>query len=79
MKFSVAFPLLLTLLSLAVTGRAEDAALLTPPPGPAPKINGPTVYGCRPGHPFLYRIPATGQRPMVFNVKPMPATLEDSR
>ena len=36
---------------------AEEKVLLTPKPGPAPKINGPKVYGCRPGHPFLYRIP----------------------
>jgi len=23
-------------------------------------INGPLVYGCCPGHPFLYRIPCQG-------------------
>ena len=35
---------------------AEEKILLTPKPGPAPHINGPKVYGCRPGHPFIYRI-----------------------
>ncbi len=53
----------------------EDAALLTPPPGPAPKINGPTIYACGPAHPFLYRIPATGRRPMRFSAAGLPAGL----
>ncbi|HWH67919.1 MAG TPA: NPCBM/NEW2 domain-containing protein, partial [Candidatus Sulfotelmatobacter sp.] len=39
---------------------SEQAVILTPKPGPAPRINGPKVYGCRPGSPFLYRIPAQG-------------------
>jgi alpha-galactosidase len=53
----------------------EKAEILTPPPGPKPKINGPSVYGCRPNHPFLYRIPATGTRPMTFSAKGLPAGL----
>lgn len=44
----------------------EKAVILTPKPPLAPRINGPKVYGCRPGNPFLYRIPATGERPMQF-------------
>ncbi len=51
---------------------AEEAVLLTPPPPAAPRINGPTVYGVRPGAPFLYRIPATGQRPMTFAAAGLP-------
>ena len=54
---------------------AEEKVLLTPKPGPAPKINGPKVYGCRPGHPFLYRIPCTGTRPMAFKAANLPDTL----
>lgn len=49
--------------------------LLTPPPPDRPRINGPSVYGAGPGMPFLYRIPATGQRPMTFNVENLPAGL----
>jgi alpha-galactosidase len=49
--------------------------ILTPQPGPEPKINGPKVFGARPGMPFLYRIPATGLRPMRFAVKSLPAGL----
>src|SRR5271157_2671396 len=66
---------LLLLLSAAVAGQAEDAVLLTPPPGPKPKINGPKIYACGPKHPFLYRIPATGQRPIQFAAEGLPAGL----
>lgn len=53
----------------------EAVILFTPAPGPAPRINGPKVYGARPGHPFLYRIPAQGERPMVFSAKHLPKGL----
>jgi alpha-galactosidase len=46
-----------------------------PQPGPEPRINGPSVYGCRPGHPFIYRIPCTGERPIHFSVKGLPKSL----
>lgn len=55
--------------------KSEEAPILTPKPGPAPRINGPKVYGARPGNPFLYRIPAQGQRPMVFSVNNLPKGL----
>lgn len=54
---------------------AEEKVLLTPKPGPTPKINGPKVYGCRPGHPFIYRIPCTGTRPIAFSAAKLPETL----
>jgi len=53
----------------------EPAIVLTPKPSPAPRINGPTVYGCRPGNPFLYRIPTQGERPMTFSVRGLPRGL----
>jgi alpha-galactosidase len=59
----------------AVAPPSEEAVLLTPKPGPAPRLNGPKVYGCRPGNPFLYRIPAQGQRPMQFSAEGLPSTL----
>ncbi len=48
---------------------------LTPKAGPAPRINGPLVYGVRPGSPFLYRIPCTGERPIKFSAENLPAGL----
>ena len=53
-------------------GGVEQRFILTPKPGPEPRINGPKIYGCRPGSPFLYRIPATGDRPMTFGAEGLP-------
>jgi alpha-galactosidase len=53
----------------------EASVILTPKPGTKPKINGPTVFGCRPNNDFLYRIPATGERPMFFATENLPAGL----
>jgi alpha-galactosidase len=61
--------------SLGQSSPGEEAAILTPAPGPAPHINGPRRYGCRPGNPFLYRIPTTGSRPMKFSIDHLPRSL----
>src|SRR6185503_7829386 len=61
---------------VTIAAPVDAAVILTPKPGPAPRINGPKVYGCRPGHPFLYRIPCTGERPMQFTAKDLPASLK---
>jgi len=53
----------------------EQRIILTPKPRPEPHINGPKVYGCRPGRPFLYRIPCTGQRPITFTARNLPPSL----
>lgn len=54
---------------------AVDFEIITPRPKPQPRINGPLVYGCRPGHPFLYRIPCQGERPIRFAVNGLPKEL----
>lgn len=51
------------------------AEILTPPAKPTPQINGPAVFGVRPGHQFLYAIPASGERPMQFAVDALPPGL----
>ncbi|MCH5377095.1 MAG: NPCBM/NEW2 domain-containing protein [Planctomycetes bacterium] len=53
----------------------EPAVLLTPPAPAEPRIHGPRVCGLRPGAPFLYRIPATGLRPMTFAATGLPESL----
>lgn len=53
----------------------EERVVLTPKPGRGPRVNGPRVYGCRPGNPFLYRIPAQGERPMEFSARGLPGSL----
>ena len=54
----------------------EEPYILTPKPPRTPQIHGPRVIGCRPGHPFLYRIPATGLRPMRFAAFGLPKGLK---
>jgi alpha-galactosidase len=58
----------------AATGEPAPVApyILTPPAPATPRINGASVFGVRPGSPFLFTIPATGDRPMEFSVKNIP-------
>ncbi len=53
-----------------------SAFILTPPPPSMPRINGPAIFGVRPRHPFLYTIPATGDRPRTYAVKNLPEGLK---
>ncbi len=53
----------------------EKGVVLTPPAPPTPRINGAKLFGVRPGSPFFFTIPATGQRPMTFAVENLPAGL----
>lgn len=39
------------------------------------RINGPKVVGCTPTYPFIFRIPASGQRPLAYSVKGLPKGL----
>lgn len=56
---------------------AQDPTLiLTPKPPAFPHINGPKVYGARMGHSFLYRIPCTGVRPILFSARDLPSSLQ---
>lgn len=71
--------ILFLLAALALTSVAAASAaqpILTPKPGPQPKINGPQVCGARPGRPFLYRIPCTGERPVRFSAAGLPRELK---
>ena len=62
--------------------KPETAGL---PPGPrpdiihptpvAPAIHGPRIVGSTPGRPFLFTIPATGEKPLQFSAKGLPEGL----
>jgi alpha-galactosidase len=52
---------------------ADAPVILTPRPAATPRINGPKIFGVRPGAPLLYSIPATGDRPMTFAADGLPA------
>ena len=50
--------------------------ILTPPPPATPRINGARIFGVRPGSPFLFTVPATGNRPMTFSAADLPKGLQ---
>jgi len=62
-------------LTLEAAAEEERAVILTPKSSPQPRINSAKVFGVRPGHLFLFTIPATGDRPMTFSAKGLPAGL----
>ncbi len=59
--------------------RADERVVLTPKPGPAPRINGARIFGVRPGSPLLFTIAATGERPMEFSAERLPEGLSVDR
>ena len=74
----------LLVLALAIVSplRADETKavpapyILTPPAPATPRINGANVFGLRPGSPFLFTIPATGERPMKFTADDLPKSLK---
>ncbi len=50
----------------------EAAVIYTPKAALTPRINGSKIYGARAGNDFLFRIAATGERPMEFKAKGLP-------
>jgi alpha-galactosidase len=64
---------------------AKPEPFVLPPDAPAvismatraePSINGPRITGATPGRPFLFRIPATGDGPLTFSARGLPAGVE---
>ncbi len=68
-------PIILLALVTAFAAPLAAQSALTPKPSPKPRINGASVFGVRPGSPFLYKIPATGERPLRFAASGLPAGL----
>lgn len=56
--------------------RAKQWGILTPTAPRKPLINAPPLYGVGPGSPVLYRVPATGERPMQFGALQLPPGLQ---
>ncbi|MDD5140840.1 MAG: putative Ig domain-containing protein [Verrucomicrobiales bacterium] len=79
MKSRLLFAIVLTCvcqLRAAETNAVIAPYLLTPQAPATPRINGASVFGVRPGSPFLFTIPATGDRPMKFSAKNLPRGLK---
>jgi alpha-galactosidase len=63
------------LVSPLYAGQENERIVLTPKPGPAPRINGARIFGVRPGSPFLFTVPATGNRPLAYGAVDLPRGL----
>ena len=46
--------------------------ILTPPEKAEPQINGADIWGVRPGHPVIFRVATSGERPMKFSATGLP-------
>jgi len=69
--------ILATAVFTSILAPAQNAPEIRTPPAPhTPRINGPDIFGVRPDHPFLYHIPATGDRPMTYSVDNLPDGLQ---
>lgn len=78
-------PFLLLILAILITASAEvppydatfpngvEKPILTPKTGAKPRLNGATIFGVRPGMPFLYQIHASGRKPLKYSIKNLPA------
>jgi alpha-galactosidase len=60
----------------AKEGVANPPEIRTPKSPLTPRINGPSIFGVRPGSFFLYHIPATGERPTQFSARGLPTGLQ---
>ena len=58
---------------VADASATEQLGILTPPEKEAPQFNGADIWGVRPGHPVIFRVPVSGVRPMKFSAKGLPA------
>ena len=56
----------------AVDRPVEPAEILTPPPAAVPRINSAPAFGVRLGHPVLYTVVATGEKPVTFAADGLP-------
>ncbi|GAA4279512.1 NPCBM/NEW2 domain-containing protein [Aquimarina mytili] len=53
----------------------EEKIIVTPSESLQPKINGPDIFGIRKDSPFLYKIPASGKKPIIYEVDNLPKGL----
>jgi len=81
LRFTLGLVVLFTVLAAgaSVGSGQQTSDLRTPKPLETPRLNGPKFYGVRPGHPFLYRIPSTGNRPMRYAARNLPHSLKLDR
>ena len=52
---------------------SRQLGILTPAEKPEPRINGADIWGVRPGHPVIFRVATSGERPIKFSAEGLPA------
>ncbi len=72
LKFFVFALAIFGMLAASAADIFADDEILTPKPSDTPRINGAKVFGVRPGHPVLFTVAATGDRPMQFSAEGLP-------
>lgn len=55
--------------------KIKEKYILTPKPAQTPRINGAKVFGVRPKSPFLFKIAATGEKPLKYEADNLPKGL----
>jgi len=72
------FPIFVISLTTISGLKAQESVtgILTPKERAKPQINGPKVFGVRPGHPIVFTIPASGTKPMTYSAINLPAGVE---
>jgi len=79
-KFSICLALLCFLRAEAIYAQSvafdNISVILTPKAGPEPRINGPKIFGVRPGHSVLFTVPVSGNKPVQFEVSKLPNGLK---
>ena len=65
----------------SISSAAQQLGILTPREKPAPRINGAKIFGVRPGHPIVWRLPVSGERPLKLAAANLPegATFDSVR
>src|SRR5256885_1747510 len=73
--FLLATPALL-LAFAQLSAQITNVETRTPKEPAEPRLNGPGIFGVRPGHPVFYHVPATGERPLTFSIRGLPKGLQ---
>lgn len=60
-------------LTLSTWEVSPQLGVLTPKSDGQPRVNGPSLFGVRPGNPLLYHVPVSGERPLEVTVEGLPA------
>jgi hypothetical protein len=61
---------------LSLSGKFNVPYILTPASPAAPRINSPKVFGVTPGAPVLFRIAATGEKPLHYAATGLPSSIK---